>query len=416
MASSQEEARQEESHPFAEVTAERPPVRRRRPRVHVTRESLDKVSHLSLRAAAAVLGVSRTTVKKLRHDNNLTPIPIIRKSKKSAITKKEITATFHLQQADAAKVLNICTKTLRTRCREVGIVRWPSKIAGRHIQEIEHTKDVQALVDEVMGGSKLNREAGQQKQTQAADGAQGRAKILQVPQKARSNSLLAAAMQGQTSREDLVIPTAQDAADASQLTPNPLELLLAVVNQLLEFFGEEMKKRNDTLKEDLTKKGDEELYMECLDVHEILYSPDAKTRLLDIDLGKAMNVLAEARSRLKKCVAKNAQLPFTTGCDFYDSYIPALSLTLGEKLAQELLRLHMIGMVTMYNNPDFLAMWLVSFGHDKRPLEPLRESIEKLSQKIVDGEINGIQQLSTLLSAKGLELPMQKYAKPKFDV
>ena len=96
---------------------------------HVTMSDLCRVNNLTLRGAAEVLGVSHNTVKRLRKEHNIKAKHVVRKSKKGRIGREDIEKLFHLPQALAAESLCVSSRTLRTRCRELGISQWPYKSA-----------------------------------------------------------------------------------------------------------------------------------------------------------------------------------------------------------------------------------------------------------------------------------------------
>ena len=155
-----------------------------RRRVEITKEELESVKNLSFREAALKLGVSRTTIQRLRRKYKIplgpvsihfaklstfgsvldaplaqtralaihvltarpyfwflheTPPQIQRRSKKGRINLENLVELFHFPSREVCERLQVSRTTLLRRCREFGIKEWPY-LPDRSPQEYQAIK------------------------------------------------------------------------------------------------------------------------------------------------------------------------------------------------------------------------------------------------------------------------------------
>ncbi|WZN61651.1 RWP-RK domain-containing protein [Chloropicon roscoffensis] len=184
----------------------------------------------------------------------------------------------HLSQEEACKHLKMSTRTLRKRCRELGLKRWPyqpKKKVGRKRLEVQ--VNAQSAFTTVAKASAEEQDGKPCPTSQ----------VLSVPRlKDNSEAFKGPARTAGPAASNLVLSVAE-------------KLQLSVLlEESKKFFEAESKARELEKMAEIEGKSKEELLMFCIELQNVMLGDDALKCIRAIDVPTILKIINEAQLRL----------------------------------------------------------------------------------------------------------------------
>ncbi|QDZ22646.1 hypothetical protein A3770_08p51640 [Chloropicon primus] len=308
----------------------------------------------------------------------------MRRSKKDtreSISYECLRSLFKYPLERAAKELNVCGRTLRRRCVDFGIERWPYfRVASR--------KSVQeSLAREAAGTCGKDTDTGTLVTLRKS--AAGR-KPSSSRRKSADEARTMALIKGQV---EIVLP-----------------LVFGFENDLKKERSKRIEERKSVLlqTEVLCKKAScRQLMDEVEGLKECIYAPpEVADRLLEEkDMGKLILVLKELGSRIGG--GASACLEEETA---QAKHLATLSYHIGPALAKEVAKYHTTARSNLYNNSAVMSWWLAGLGYENLDKsEGILEGVKRLQDQIDQGSIQAMAIFGRLLKFEGLPPPVHHF-------
>ncbi|QDZ24672.1 RWP-RK domain-containing protein [Chloropicon primus] len=161
--------------------------------------------------------------------------------------------------------------------------------------------------------------------------------------------------------------------------------------------------------------------METSDLFEIFKETFAKfkkdgrmvlSNLPTVELRSIVKLVEEVKMRIMHLGGHfKGEGMFFAGSELLEHYIPVLTMKLGPKAAQLLLRFHMMDQFSLYAHASSMATWLVGLGYSRDHWTSLSVAIKELMPEIENGVFDPMPTFAHLLEVHDLPWPPHHFKK-----
>ncbi|QDZ21289.1 RWP-RK domain-containing protein [Chloropicon primus] len=294
---------------MSNTDGEIPPKKLSNRKIYLSREEIESVNNLSVRDGAQRLGVSTFTLRKRRMEMCIPPGEVIRKERcdKVAFNKDDIIRYGHLPQEEACKYLNMSVRTLRKRCREVGLVRWPyqppkgrgnkvGRMPGPVFHKVDH--DAKAM-KRAKRGPHGKRGAMYEGPGDYSDEDFVPSHLVELPgDTERATSHLQGNVPS-TSAQPRYSSRAPGREHAPSSSPAELEEVLRESKYFNKLFEMDKAMREQALETKIKSKSTEELLSDCQGFQNVMLSENTLHKINMVEMERITKTFDEVKQRLK---------------------------------------------------------------------------------------------------------------------
>ncbi|QDZ24801.1 hypothetical protein HOP50_14g73410 [Chloropicon primus] len=350
----------------------------------------------------------------------------------------------------AAEKLNVSTKTLRRRCKDFGIKRWPPTSL-----EVERQAEVQIVQQECLASTASarvsTRATPNEEEAKVGGGGGGR-----EVQKSAPFSYQEESEEDDDLAEEYCIkeveeippnctsdyPPTSSTDDGNNPPPPGMRVknvircprnILKIVREYEREVKEnasrrevERRKEMADMKEWCSTLREEDLFKKFQNFRKkILLSQDDKLKKAS-NIIKVLCVSQELYARKfegrdsekeKDSGEKKTASSASSRTSQEEAYVQVLSFHLGRRRANLLMDMHKTLKQNMYNDATMMACWLAGLGCEKFDAKgKFSEGVEKLKNQIENADIHAMAVWGRMLKSHSLEALSHYFQKPEYDV